>query len=115
MSSRPFFLTRNWIGAGQVVTGCFMSGYSFIEILRYPIRGALPPLIGDTPMAFSTAVLFFACGLAWFWNGWDKRHNGYHAADETRTVFTGADIIHLAAAVISAIATLVVGLIAATR
>lgn len=96
---------------GQIITGAIMSGYSFIEILRYPKRGALPPFFGDTPMAFTTAVLLFLCGLAWFWNGMDKRMNGYQPKEQPFT-FTGADVAHVAAAAISALAALIVGLIA---
>ena len=117
MATRPFFLTRTWIGAGQQITGAAVALYAFVELVRYPRAGPLPALYGPTQMAFSTAWWLFWIGLSMFWGGWDLRHNGYKRPEEARQpyVFAVADLAHLLVALISLISAIIVALTAALR
>lgn len=53
-----------------MISGGICAIYAFVNIVRYALSVDIRPLVGDTPMAFSTAALFVLNGLAVFWVGW---------------------------------------------
>ncbi len=96
-----------------MVSGATVAVYAFLEVMRYAKRRIpLPPLVGDTPMAFSTAVCLLILSLAIFWMGWvikDLRYNLRYL--KRLSAFSPTDAMPLIAAIITAAALVMTAII----
>lgn len=99
-----------------MITGIVEGGYAFWNVIQFA-QGAkfVPPMIGDVPMAFSTSVLFVIQGVAMFWIGYLFRRDEAYMRPSRDRGLTGAQMVQLLMAVISAGALIVVALIGLFR
>lgn len=70
MNQRLPFFRPTWIGYGSMFSGALVAIYGFVNIAAYfKTRAAIPPLLGEARMAFSTSLACGIGGMAIFWLG----------------------------------------------
>lgn len=97
-----------------MISGLAGAAFGFFVVIRYALHGhGLPPLFGDTPMAFTTAALAIVYGLAIFWDGWLTRERAIQRPPSRQ--WTAHQVLQLLLAIISALTVVATTLIGVMR